>query len=92
MFCGLNASNTTRIRSTLAIARCVESRVSLLVTYFSPDHHAIVHALDYLLYVEQLVEIIVTHGTIVLLFGLMCGGNYPLHEVVINALTKLSKD
>lgn len=82
----------SRIRSTLAAARCVEPLVSLLITEFSPAHLAVVRALDNLLDDEQLAELIAAHGAVVPLVGLLFGGNYPLHETVINALTKLGKD
>eukprot|EP01018_Ginkgo_biloba_P037971 Gb_38411 [translate_table: standard] len=82
----------TRIRSTLAAAKCVEPLVSLLVTEFSSAQHAVVRALDKLLDDEQLAELIAAHGAVVPLVGLLLGGNYLLHEAVINALTKLGKD
>ena len=82
----------SRIRSTLAAARCVEPLVSLLVTEFSPAHHAVVRALDNLLDDEKLAELIAAHGAVVPLVGLLFGVNYPLHEAVINALAKLGKN
>lgn len=82
----------TRIRSTLAAARCVEPLVSLLVTEFSPAHHSVVRALEKLLDDEQLAELVAAHGAVFPLVGLLYGRNYLLHEVVSRALVKLGKD
>ncbi|KAL8159614.1 hypothetical protein V2J09_001151 [Rumex salicifolius] len=82
----------TRIRSTMAAARCVEPLVSLLVTEFSPSQHSVVCALDMLLNDEQLAELVSAHGAVVPLVGLLYGKNYLLHEAVSRALVKLGKD
>ncbi|KAL3829917.1 hypothetical protein ACJIZ3_018719 [Penstemon smallii] len=82
----------TRIRSTLAAARCVEPLVSLLVTEYSPAHHAVVRALDRLLDDEQLAELVAAHGAVIPLVGLIYGRNYLLHEAISRALVKLGKD
>ncbi|GAB4848661.1 Interactor with COP9 signalosome (CSN) complex [Ancistrocladus abbreviatus] len=82
----------TRIRSTLAAARCVEPLVSLLVCEFSPAHHSVVLALDKLLDDEQLAELVSAHGAVVPLVSLLYGKNYLLHEAVSRALVKLGKD
>ncbi|GMH05918.1 hypothetical protein Nepgr_007758 [Nepenthes gracilis] len=82
----------TRIRSTVAAARCVEPLVSLLVAEFSPAHHSVVCALDKLLDEEQLAELVSAHGAVVPLVGLLYGRNYLLHEAVSRALVKLGKD
>ncbi|KAL0424388.1 UNVERIFIED_CONTAM: protein CELLULOSE SYNTHASE INTERACTIVE 1 [Sesamum radiatum] len=87
----LNTGNT-RIRSTLAAARCVEPLVSLLVTEYSPAHHSVVRALDELLDDEQLAELVATHGAVIPLLGLLHGENYLLHEAICRALVKLGKD
>ncbi|KAL4197571.1 hypothetical protein AMTRI_Chr04g251800 [Amborella trichopoda] len=82
----------TRIRSTLAAARCVEPLVSLLVEEFSPAQLAVVRALDRLLDDEQLAELVAAHGAVIPLVGLLFGKNYTLHESVSRALVKLGKD
>ncbi|KNA11436.1 hypothetical protein SOVF_135210 [Spinacia oleracea] len=82
----------TRIRSTVAAARCVEPLVSLLVTEFTPAQHSVVHALDRLLDDEQLAELVSAHGAVIPLVGLLYGRNYLLHEAVSRALVKLGKD
>ncbi|XP_027178895.1 protein CELLULOSE SYNTHASE INTERACTIVE 1 [Coffea eugenioides] len=82
----------TRIRSTMAAARCVEPLVSLLVTEFSPAHHSVVRALDKLLDDEQLAELVAAHGAVIPLVGLLYGRNYLLHEGISRALVKLGKD
>ncbi|KAL0395617.1 UNVERIFIED_CONTAM: protein CELLULOSE SYNTHASE INTERACTIVE 1 [Sesamum calycinum] len=84
--------SNTRIRSTLAAARCVEPLVSLLVTEYSPAHHSVVRALDELLDDEQLAELVATHGAVIPLLGLLHGENYLLHEAICRALVKLGKD
>ncbi|THF99623.1 hypothetical protein TEA_029639 [Camellia sinensis var. sinensis] len=82
----------TRIRSTMAAARCVEPLVSLLVTEFSPAQHSVVCALDKLLDDEQLAELVAAHGAVIPLVGLLYGRNYMLHEAISRALVKLGKD
>ncbi|KAL3613418.1 Interactor with COP9 signalosome (CSN) complex [Castilleja foliolosa] len=82
----------TRIRSTLAAARCVEPLVSLLVSEYSPAHHSVVRALDKLLDDEQLAELVAAHGAVIPLVGLLYGRNYLLHEAISRALVKLGKD
>ncbi|CAI9753143.1 unnamed protein product [Fraxinus pennsylvanica] len=82
----------TRIRSTLAAARCVEPLVSLLVAEYSPAHHSIVHALDKLLDDEQLAELVAAHGAVIPLVGLLNGHNSLLNEAISRALVKLGKD
>ncbi|OIW18209.1 hypothetical protein TanjilG_31329 [Lupinus angustifolius] len=82
----------TRIRSTMAAARCVEPLVSLLVTESSPAQHSVVRALDRVVDDEQLAELVAAHGAIVPLVGLLYGRNYILHEAVSRALVKLGKD
>ncbi|KAK1308472.1 hypothetical protein QJS10_CPA09g00495 [Acorus calamus] len=82
----------TRIRSTVAAARCVEPLVSLLVTEYSPAQHSVVRAIDKLLEDEQLAELVAAHGAVVPLVGLLFGKNYTLHEAVSRALVKLGKD
>ncbi|KAK9678645.1 hypothetical protein RND81_11G225200 [Saponaria officinalis] len=82
----------TRIRSTMAAARCVEPLVSLLVTEFTPAQHSVVRALDKLLDDEQLAELVSAHGAVVPLVGLLYSRNYLLHEAVSRALVKLGKD
>ncbi|CAK9185769.1 unnamed protein product [Ilex paraguariensis] len=82
----------TRIRSTMAAARCVEPLVSLLVTEFSPAQHSVVRALDKLLDDEQLAELVAAHGAVIPLVGLLYGRNYLLHESISRALVKLGKD
>lgn len=82
----------TRIRSTVAAARCVEPLVSLLLTEFSPAHHSIVRALDKLLDDEQLAELVAAHGAVIPLVGLLFGRNYLIHEAISRALVKLGKD
>nr|GLL38698.1 uncharacterized protein LOC109172574 isoform X1 [Ipomoea trifida] len=82
----------TRIRSTVAAARCVEPLVSLLVTEFSPAHHSVVRALDKLVDDEQLAELVAAYGAVVPLVGLLYGRNYLLHEAISRALVKLGKD
>ncbi|KAI4317229.1 hypothetical protein L6164_025118 [Bauhinia variegata] len=82
----------TRIRSTLAAARCVEPLVSLLVTELSPAQHSVVRALDRLVDDEQLAELVAAHGAVIPLVGLLYGKNYVLHEAISRALVKLGKD
>ncbi|XP_022962690.1 protein CELLULOSE SYNTHASE INTERACTIVE 1-like isoform X2 [Cucurbita moschata] len=82
----------TRIRSTMAAARCVEPLVSLLVTEFSPAQLSVVRALDKLVDDEQLAELVAAHGAVIPLVGLLYGRNYMLHEAVSRALVKLGKD
>lgn len=82
----------TRIRSTMAAARCVEPLVSLLVTEFTPAQHSVVRALDRLMDDEQLAELVSAHGAVIPLVGLLYGRNYLLHEAVSRALVKLGKD
>ncbi|KAL8472042.1 hypothetical protein ACS0TY_029320 [Phlomoides rotata] len=82
----------TKIRSTLAAARCVEPLVSLLVSEYSPAHHSVVRALDKLLDDEQLAELIAAHGAVIPLVGLLYGRNYLLHEAISRALVKLGRD
>lgn len=82
----------TRIRSTVAAARCVEPLVSLLVTEYTPAQHSVVRALDRLLDDEQLAELVSAHGAVIPLVGLLYGRNYLLHEAVSRALVKLGKD
>ncbi|KAL5992282.1 Interactor with COP9 signalosome (CSN) complex [Asimina triloba] len=82
----------TRIRSTMAAARCVEPLVSLLLSEFGPAHHSVVRALDRLLDDEQLAELIAAHGAVVPLGSLLFGRNYTIHESVTRALVKLGKD
>lgn len=89
--CGVLFGNT-RIRSTVAAARCVEPLVSLLVTEFSPAHHSVVRALDKLVDDEQLAELVAAHGAVIPLVGLLYGRNYMLHEAISRALVKLGKD
>ncbi|KAJ0097616.1 hypothetical protein Patl1_27343 [Pistacia atlantica] len=89
--CGVLFGNT-RIRSTLAAARCVEPLVSLLVTEFSPAQHSVVRALDKLVDDEQLAELVAAHGAVIPLVGLLYGKNYMLHEAISRALVKLGKD
>ncbi|KAG2308056.1 hypothetical protein Bca52824_027804 [Brassica carinata] len=82
----------TRIRSTVAAARCVEPLVSLLVSEYSPAQHSVVRALDKLVDDEQLAELVAAHGAVVPLVGLLYGKNYVLHEAISRALVKLGKD
>ncbi|XP_043722318.1 protein CELLULOSE SYNTHASE INTERACTIVE 1-like [Telopea speciosissima] len=82
----------TRIRSTMAAARCVEPLVSLLVTEFTPAHHSAVRALDKLLDDENLAELVAAHGAVIPLVGLIFGRDYTLHEAISKALVKLGKD
>ncbi|ESW35618.1 hypothetical protein PHAVU_001G250100 [Phaseolus vulgaris] len=82
----------TRIRSTMAAARCVEPLVSLLVSEFGPSHHSVVRALDRLVDDEQLAELVAAHGAVIPLVGLLYGRNYVLHEAISRALVKLGKD
>ncbi|XP_068636551.1 protein CELLULOSE SYNTHASE INTERACTIVE 1-like [Aristolochia californica] len=82
----------TRIRSTMAAARCVEPLVSLLVTEYSPAQHSVVRALDKLLDDEQLAELVAAHGAVIPFVGLLFGRNYSLHESVSRTLVKLGKD
>ncbi|XP_010261199.1 PREDICTED: uncharacterized protein LOC104600075 [Nelumbo nucifera] len=84
--------SNTRIRSTVAAARCVEPLVSLLVTEFGPAHHSVVRALDRLLDDEQLAELVAAHGAVIPLVSLLFGRNYTLHEAISKALVKLGKD
>ncbi|KAJ6774998.1 CELLULOSE SYNTHASE-INTERACTIVE PROTEIN [Salix purpurea] len=89
--CGVLFGNT-RIRSTMAAARCVEPLVSLLVTEFSPAQYSVVCALDKLVDEEQLAELVAAHGAVIPLVGLLYGGNFMLHEAISRALVKLGKD
>ncbi|CAN0864524.1 Protein CELLULOSE SYNTHASE INTERACTIVE 1 [Linum grandiflorum] len=89
--CGVLFGNT-KIRSTMAAARCVEPLVALLVTEFSPAQHSVVRALDKLVDDEQLAELVAAHGAVVPLVGLLYGKNYTLHEAISRALVKLGKD
>ncbi|XP_004502453.1 protein CELLULOSE SYNTHASE INTERACTIVE 1 isoform X2 [Cicer arietinum] len=82
----------TRIRSTMAAARCVEPLVSLLVTEFSPAQLSVVRALDRLVGDEQLAELVAAHGAVIPLVGLLYGRNFVLHEAISRALVKLGKD
>ncbi|XP_039014492.1 protein CELLULOSE SYNTHASE INTERACTIVE 1-like [Hibiscus syriacus] len=82
----------TKVRSTMAAARCVEPLVSLLVTEYSPAQHSVVRALDKLMDDEQLAELVAAHGAVVPFVGLFYGKNYMLHEAVSRALVKLGKD
>ncbi|XP_047324946.1 protein CELLULOSE SYNTHASE INTERACTIVE 1-like [Impatiens glandulifera] len=82
----------TRIRSTIAAARCVEPLVSLLVMESSPAQYSAVRALDKLLDDEQLAELVAAHGAVIPLVGLLYGKNYNLHEAISRALVKLGKD
>lgn len=82
----------TRIRSTMAAARCVEPLVSLLVMEFCPAQESVVRALDKLLDDEQLAELVAAHGAVIPLVGLLYGRNYMLHEAISRALVKLGKD
>ncbi|KAL2332790.1 hypothetical protein Fmac_014003 [Flemingia macrophylla] len=82
----------TRIRSTMAAARCVEPLVSLLVSEFSPAHHSVVRALDRLVDDEQLAELVAAHGAVIPLVGLLYGSNHVLQEAISRALVKLGKD
>lgn len=89
--CGVLFGNT-RIRSSMAAARCVEPLVSLLVTEFSPAQHSVVRALDKLVDDEQLAELVAAHGAVIPLVGLLYGKNFMLHEAISRALVKLGKD
>ncbi|KAG8092725.1 hypothetical protein GUJ93_ZPchr0012g21255 [Zizania palustris] len=82
----------TRIRSTMAAARCVEPLVGLLVSEANPAQLSVVRALDRLLDDEQLAELVAAHGAVIPLVGLLFGKNYMLHEAVARALVKLGKD
>lgn len=82
----------TKIRSTVAAARCVEPLVSLLVSEFSPAHDSVVRALDRLVGNETLAELVVAHGAVIPLVGLLFGRNFVLHEAISRALVKLGKD
>ncbi|KAM0034167.1 putative C2 domain, armadillo-like helical, C2 domain superfamily protein [Helianthus debilis subsp. tardiflorus] len=82
----------TRIRSTIAAARCVEPLISLLVSELSPAQHSVVLALDRLVDDENLAELVAAHGAIVPLVGLLYGRSYMLHEASSRALVKLGKD
>ncbi|KAL8199625.1 hypothetical protein R6Q57_013193 [Mikania cordata] len=82
----------TRIRSTIAAARCVEPLISLLVSELSPAQHSVVRALDKLVDDENLAELVAAHGAIIPLVGLLYGRNYMLHEACSRALVKLGKD
>ncbi|KAG2605385.1 hypothetical protein PVAP13_4NG077500 [Panicum virgatum] len=82
----------TRIRSTMAAARCVEPLVGLLVSEVNPAQLSVVRALDRVLDDEQLAELVAAHGAVVPLVGLLYGRNYMLHEAVARALVKLGKD
>ncbi|KAJ4798896.1 CELLULOSE SYNTHASE INTERACTIVE 3 [Rhynchospora pubera] len=84
--------SNTRIRSTMAAARCVEPLVSLLVTESSPAQISVVRALDKLLDDDQLAELVAAHGAVIPLVGLLFGKNHVLHESVARALVKLGKD
>ncbi|PKA58082.1 U-box domain-containing protein 4 [Apostasia shenzhenica] len=89
--CGVLFINT-RVRSTMAAARCVEPLVALLFTDFSPAQHSAVRALDKLLDDEQLAELVAAHGAVIPLVNLLCGQNYMLHGAVSRALVKLGRD
>ncbi|CAJ2677003.1 unnamed protein product [Trifolium pratense] len=82
----------TRIRSTVAAARCIEPLVSLLATEFSSAHHSVVRALDRLVDDEQLAELVAANGAVVPLVSLLSSRNYVLHEAISGALVKLGKD
>ncbi|PWA80808.1 binding protein [Artemisia annua] len=82
----------TRIRSTIAAARCVEPLISLLVSELNPAQHSVVRALDRLVDDENLAELVAAHGAIIPLVGLLYGRNYMLHEACSRALVKLGKD
>ncbi|CAM8881638.1 unnamed protein product [Rhodiola kirilowii] len=82
----------TRIRSSVAAARCVEPLVSLLVSETSPTQYSVVRALDKLLDDEQLSELVAAHGAVIPLVGLLYGKNYMLQEAISRALVKLGKD
>ncbi|EPS62804.1 hypothetical protein M569_11984 [Genlisea aurea] len=82
----------TRIRSTVAAARCVEPLVALLVTEYSPAQLSVVRALDKLLDDDQLAELVAAHSAVIPLVGLLYGRNYLLHEAVSRALVKLGRD
>ncbi|KAJ3679098.1 hypothetical protein LUZ60_017109 [Juncus effusus] len=84
--------SNTRIRSTMAAARCVEPLVSLLVIEPSPAQISVVRALDRLLDDDQLAELVSAHGAVIPLVGLLFGKNHVLHESVARALVKLGKD
>ncbi|XP_044469114.1 protein CELLULOSE SYNTHASE INTERACTIVE 1-like [Mangifera indica] len=89
--CGVFFGNT-RIRSTVAAARCVEPLVSLLVSEFSPAQYSVVRAIDKLVDDEQLAELVAAYGAVIPLVGLLYGKNYMLHEAISRALVKLGKD
>ncbi|KAK1605128.1 hypothetical protein QYE76_028801 [Lolium multiflorum] len=89
--CGVLFANT-RIRSTMAAARCVEPLVSLLVSEANPAQLSVVRALDKLLDDEQLAELVAAHGAVIPLVGLLFGKNFMLHEAVARALVKIGKD
>ncbi|KAI4965669.1 hypothetical protein ZWY2020_051143 [Hordeum vulgare] len=89
--CGVLFTNT-RIRSTMAAARCVEPLVGLLVSEANPAQLSVVRALDKLLDDEQLAELVAAHGAVVPLVGLLFGKNFMLHEAVARALVKIGKD
>lgn len=89
--CGVLFANT-RIRSTMAAARCVEPLVGLLVSEANPAQLSVVRALDKLLDDEQLAELVAAHGAVVPLVGLLFGKNFMLHEAVARALVKIGKD
>ncbi|KAI4310687.1 hypothetical protein MLD38_035645 [Melastoma candidum] len=89
--CGVLFTNT-RIRTTMAAARCVEPLVSLLVSEYSPAHYSVVRALEKLVEDEQLAELVAAHGAVVPFVGLLYGKNYLLHEAISRALVKLGKD
>ncbi|XP_054805282.1 protein CELLULOSE SYNTHASE INTERACTIVE 1-like isoform X1 [Prosopis cineraria] len=82
----------TRIRSSMAAARCVEPLVSLLVSEISAAQHSVVRALDRLVDDEQLAELVAAHGAIIPLVGLLYGRNFLLHEAISRTLVKLGKD
>jgi len=82
----------TRIRSTMAAARCVEPLVGLLVSEANPAQLSVVRALDRVLDDEQLAELVAAHGAVVPLVSLLYGRNYMLHEAVARALVKHGKD
>ncbi|KAK2384679.1 protein CELLULOSE SYNTHASE INTERACTIVE [Trifolium repens] len=82
----------TRIRSTMAAARCIEPLVSLLATEFSSAHHSVVRALDRLVDDEQLAELVAANGAVIPLVSLLSSRNYVLHEAISRALVKLGKD
>lgn len=89
--CGVLFGNT-RVRSTMAAARCIEPLLALLVTDFIHAQHSAVRALENLLDDDQLAEVIAAHGAVIPLINLLFGQNYMLHEAVSRALVKLGRD